>query len=146
MDFPRYPISELELRILRLDGLSMLESQFQDRSLCEHTLSCNHSVVDQRDVEITTLIDDLMTSQSIEGRRDFPDFEMLDVRIAVCGEKDHLECALPKESQRSTPCSEIRPSLTRKADWLQICDHFRANGARDAAQGLSNLFNLCLPE
>ena len=38
------------------------------------------------DVEMTKSMDDLMTSQSIEGRRDFPDFEMLDARIASKGE------------------------------------------------------------
>ena len=31
-----------------------------------------------------------MTSQSREGRRDFPDFEVLDARN-VCVEKDHLQ-------------------------------------------------------
>ena len=34
------------------------------------------------EVEMTRSMDHLMTSQSIEGQRDFPDFEMLDARIA----------------------------------------------------------------
>ena len=35
-----------------------------------------------KEVEMAKSIDDLLTSQSIEGRRHFPDFEMLDARIA----------------------------------------------------------------
>ena len=34
------------------------------------------------EVEIAKSIDDLMTSQSITGRRDFPDYDMLDAIIA----------------------------------------------------------------
>ena len=58
----------------------MLESQFQDRSVCEYTVLSTHNGVDQ--LEKTRSIDDLLTSQSIEGRRDSPDFEMLVARIA----------------------------------------------------------------
>ena len=34
------------------------------------------------EVEIAKSIDDLVTSQSITGRKDFPDFEMRDAKIA----------------------------------------------------------------
>ena len=36
----------------------------------------------RKEVEIAKSIEDLMTSQSITGRRDFSDYEMLDVKIA----------------------------------------------------------------
>ena len=47
------------------------------------------------EVEMARSIHDSRTSQSIEGRRDFPDFEMLDARN-VCVEIDHLQYLFSK--------------------------------------------------
>ena len=48
MQVPRYTVSELHFgEFPRLRRLSMLESQFQDRSVCEHTIPSTRNVVDQ---------------------------------------------------------------------------------------------------
>ena len=65
------------------------------------------------EVSTAKSIHDLVTWQSITWRRFFPDFEMLDAKIASA----LFSSALPKESQcRRAMCSEIRPILTRNAD------------------------------
>ena len=50
------------------------------------------------EVEIAKSIDDRMTLQSTAGRRDFPDYEMLDAKITSSLKKEYLECAFPKVS------------------------------------------------
>ena len=47
--------------------------------MCEHIFSTAHNVVDQRSGDSN--LNRRMTSQSIEGKH-FPDFEMLDAKIA----------------------------------------------------------------
>ena len=64
----------------QISGLSMLEGQFQDRSVREHTCpTLTMSWV--KEVERATSIANLMTSQSIEGKV-FLIFEMLDAKVA----------------------------------------------------------------
>ena len=50
--------------------------------VCESTSTPQLTMSWINEVEMTRSMDHLMTSQSIEGQRDFPDFEMLDARIA----------------------------------------------------------------
>ena len=50
------------------------------------------------EVEMARSIDDLITSQSIEGRIDFPDFEMLHARIASALRKIIFNTSLMGES------------------------------------------------
>ena len=50
-------------------------------------------------MEMARSIDDHMTSQSIEGRRDFFVFEMLDARIASALRKSIFNTSSKKESQ-----------------------------------------------
>ena len=58
-----------------------------------------------KDVEIAKSIDDLMTSRSIQGRRDFPDFEMLDAKRASGLQKitsnPHFRRRVSVEEQRA---------------------------------------------
>ena len=71
------------------------------------------------EVEMAESTDDLMTSQPIEGQRGFPDFEMLDARIASCVEKNHLKYLFQKESQcRRAAISKIQQILEREANCL----------------------------
>ena len=67
-------------KILRPRWLPVLRSQFKYRSVCEHTLPSTHNVVDQRsgDGKINGRLFDVAF---IEGTH-FPDFEMLDAKIA----------------------------------------------------------------
>ena len=50
------------------------------------------------EVEMARSIDDLITSQSIEGRRDFSDFDILDARIASALRKIIFNTSLKGES------------------------------------------------
>ena len=89
-------------------------------------------------------IDDLMTSQSIEGKS-FPDFATLDVRIASALSKIIFNTALKRrvsvEEQRAQKHDRV---LRGRQTAYMIYDHFEASGGFDAAQGLSDLFNICL--
>ena len=88
-----------------------------------------------------------MTSQSIEGRRDFTDFEMLDAKIASGLQKVissvHFRRRVIVEEQRAQKYDRF---FRRRQIAYMIYDHFRATGAHDAAHGLSDLFNVCLHE
>ena len=86
-----------------------------------------------------------MTSQSIEGRRDFTDYEMLDAKIASTLKKASHEFALCKrvsiEEQRAQ--KDDRFLRGRQIAYMTY-EHFRATGAYEAVQGLSDLFNIRL--
>ena len=53
-------------------------STSRPKCVCEYTVPLSWI----NEVEMARSTDDVVTSQSIEERRDFPDFEMLDARIA----------------------------------------------------------------
>ena len=86
-DFSRFPISELDL------GKFPDSVELQSWQVNFKTAVCANSVLPQvtvqriKEAEIAKPIDDLMTSQSITGRRDFPDYEMLDAKIASAWKK-----------------------------------------------------------
>ena len=84
----------------------MLESQLQDRSVRKHIYPWTHYVMVQWSGDGWS-IDDLLTSQSIEGES-FLDFAMLDAKIAS---------ALEKECWR-TASSEIQSILEKEANCL----------------------------
>ena len=98
--------------------------------------------MDQKKTEIANSIDDLLTSQSIEGR-DFPDFEMLDAKVA---------CVLRKilansNFRRGVSVAEQRAQkhdrfLRGRQVANMIYDDFRATGACDTAHDLSDFFNI----
>ena len=81
MDFPRYPISELHL------GKFLDTLEFESSKVNFRTEVCANSEIPQitmywiEEVEIAKSSDDLMTSRSITGREDFPDYKMLDAKI-----------------------------------------------------------------
>ena len=90
MEAPRYAISELHL------GKFPDPDDFQCWSVNFKTEECVSTQYPQlamswiNEVEMARSIDDLVTSQSIGRRRHFPDFEMLDARIAPALRKNHL--------------------------------------------------------
>ena len=68
------------------------------------------------EVEIAKSIDDLMTSQSITGRRDFSHYDMLDAMIAsalnrLLAKHVHFRRRVSVEEQRA---QKIRPVLMRE--------------------------------
>ena len=82
MDYPRYPISEMQLGKFP-DSLEFqcwkvnFKTEVRAKSAVSHITM--HWV---QEVEIAKSIDDLLTSLSVTGRRDFTDCEMLDAMIA----------------------------------------------------------------
>ena len=74
-------------------------------------------------------IDALMTSQSITGRKYFPDYDFLDAMIASTLKKTSRQASsLPKKSKcRRAACSKIRPILTRKTKCLHDLWAFPCN-------------------
>ena len=69
-----------------------------------------------KEAEIAKSIDELVTSRSIAGHSNFPDFDMLDTMIASALEN---AVTLPEKSKcRRAACSEFRPTLTRKTNFV----------------------------
>ena len=101
----------------------MLECQFHDRSVCEYTVLSTHHVVDQRsrdgkinDARIASALKKIIFSTSVEKR----------VKVGDQRGPNHIRF------------------LRKRQVFYMIYDHFQATGAYDAAQGLSDLLNICL--
>ena len=75
MDYLRFPISEMHL-----GGISKLESLKTEG--CAKSAFPHITMHWIKEVEMAKSIDELMTSRSIFGRTDFPDYDMLDAMIA----------------------------------------------------------------
>ena len=109
VELPRNQVSELHF------------DKFPDlRALkCWKTNFKTGTVLWIKDVETTKSVDDLVTSRSMRGYN-FPNFEMLDAKIASALEQDHLESVLQEESQPGrTKRSNTRQISSRKTD----CSH-----------------------
>ena len=133
MEVPRYTISETHVENSQTQAtFNVFQSQSQDRSLCEYTVPSTDNVMERS-------IDDLLTSQSMEGRRDFPDFEMLDARIVSALRKNIFNTSFKREVKVEEQRAQKHDRFLR---WRQIAfmiyDHFEATGAHHAAQGLQN--------
>ena len=94
------------------------------------------------EVEIAKSIDELMASRSIVGRIDFPDFDMLDSMIASALTKllftqIHFRKRVSVEEQRAQKHDRF---LRGRQIAYMILEYFRATGANEAVQGLSDLF------
>ena len=100
-----------------------------------------------KEVEVAKSIDELVTSRSIAGQHNFPDFDMLDAMIdCVSLEEAHqLAVDLPKKSKcRRATSSKFRPILTRKKNAYMIYEYFRATGDYETVQGLADLVSMTL--
>ena len=117
-------------QIPRLRWLSMLESPFQDQSVCEYTVPSTHIVVDKwsGDGKINRRSFDVAANWRAQR---LPDFEMPDARIASALRKIIFN-------------TSFRRRLRGRKIAYTISDHLQATGAYDAAHGLSDLFNICL--
>ena len=97
-----------------------------------------------KEVEVAKWVDDLMTSQSIEGRF-FDDFEMLDAKIASALKEiisnQHFRRRVSVEEHTAQKYDRF---LRGRQIAYTIYDHFRATGAHDAALDLSDIFNVSL--
>ena len=71
-----------------------------------------------KEVEMVDSLEELKSSRSACGKN-FPNFEMLDAKIALCSEQDHPEFPVQEEGQpRGTESPERGPVSTRKTDCL----------------------------
>ena len=99
-----------------------------------------------KEVERAKSIDELMTSRSIVERTDSPDYDMLDATIASALKKlldrhAHFRRRVSVEEQRAQKYDRFFSG--RQIAFL-IYEHFRATGAYEAVEGLSDLFNIRL--
>ena len=97
------------------------------------------------EVETAKSTDDLTTSQSITGRRDFPDYEMLDAKIASALTKLLTSVYFRKRVSAGEQRAQKDDRFLRGKQIAYIIhEYFRATGACQAVQGLSGPFNLRL--
>ena len=145
MDYPRFPISEMHL------GKFLDSSEFQSWKVNFKTEIFSQSAVPHitvrwiKEVEVAKSIDDLVTSQSMKGRADFTDYDMLDAMIASALKKllthVHFWKRVSVEEERAQKYDRF---LQGRPFAHMICEHFRATAACEAVQGLSDLFNIRL--
>ena len=99
-----------------------------------------------KEVEMAESIDELMTSRSIVERSDFPDFDVLDAMIASALKKlldKHVRFRRKVSVEEQRAQKDDRFLLERQIAHMTYW-HFRATGAYEAVQGLSDLFNIRL--
>ena len=142
MQYPRIPFSELHLEKFP-DSMDFQGWKVSFKTeVCLKTANPQITMQWITEVEKAKSIDELKTSQSILGRRDFPDYEMLDVIIVSSLEKlfsSHGKFL--KSKCRRAACSKVRDKFLRgRQIAYMIYDHCRATGAYESVQGLSDLF------
>ena len=98
------------------------------------------------EVEMAKSIDELVTSRSIVGRTDFPDYDMLNAMIASALKKllnthVHFRKRVTVEEQRTQKYDRF---FRGRQIAHMIYEHFRATGAYEAVQGPSDLFDIRL--
>ena len=81
MENPRNQISDLHFVKFPDSSDSQCRKTNFKTEVCSYSGSPTIAILWIKEAEIAKSVVDLMTSQSIEGR-DFPDFEMLDAKIA----------------------------------------------------------------
>ena len=106
----------------------------------------HHSALDQRSWESKIKWRAYDIPIDFFERTDFTDYDMLDAMIAstvkmLLTTHVHFRKRVCVEEQRA---QKGQPILTREA--YCFCDHFRATGAYEAVQGISDLFNVRLPD
>ena len=118
MDYPRFPISELHL------GKFPDSFEFETWEVNFKTDVCANSVLLQitmhwiKEVEKAKSIDCLMTSRSMTGRTDVPNYCTSDAMIASALKKLLTHVHFEKCKCRRATSSVTRPILTRKAHCL----------------------------
>ena len=119
----------------------MLEGKVQTQmSACPSSPS--EAMLWNKEVEMVDSVDDLKSSRSIEGKTHFPNFEMLDARIAV---------ALNKIIQNSYFKKKVSLKAQKEDQFLRgrqvaymMYDSFRVTGAHDTVLGYADLFTITL--
>ena len=139
MDYPRYSISEMHLGHVP-DSLEFRSWKVSFKTkVCAKSAFLHIAMHWIKEVEMAKSTDGLMTSQSITGRRDFVDYEMLDAMIASALQKlvTHVHFRKRVIIPQQHAQKDDRFSRGRHIACM-IHEHFRATGV----QGLSDLFNV----
>ena len=142
MEYPRFPISELHLAKFP-DSIEFESWKVNFKTeVCAKTANPQITMSWITEGEKAKSIDESSTSQSILGRTDFPDCEMLDVMIASALKKilnSHIQFLkrICVEEQRAQKYDRF---LRGRQISYMICDHFHAPRAYESVQGLSDLF------
>ena len=138
LDYPRFPIAELHLGKFP-DSLEFQSWNVNFRTeVYLRTADAQIRIHWIKEVEIAKSIDELMTSRSIVWRTDFLDFDMLDAMIASA-----LKRLLDKHIHFRKRVS-VDEQRAQQYDLFLRGKHFRATGAYEAVQGLSDLFTTSL--
>ena len=146
IDYSRFPISKFHL-VKFPDSMKFqswkinFETEVWSKTAYPHLTL--HWI---KEVEMAKSIDELMTSRSIAGRNDFPDFDMLDAMIAsalkrLLDKHIHFRKRVSVEEQRAQKHDRF---LRGRHIAYMISEYVRATGAHEAAQGLSTLFAINL--
>ena len=122
----------------------MLEDEIQNRSKFLFPFSLGGNVMDQRS-EMVESVDYLESSRSIQGDTHFPNFEMLDARIASALNKiiqdSYFKQKVSLEEQKAQ--KEDRFLRVRQIAHT-IYDYFRVTGARTTVLDYADLFSITL--
>ena len=108
VDYPRFPISEIHLGKFP-DSLEFQSWKVNFKTeVCSKTKDLHLTMHWTIEVEIAKSTDELMTSRSIVGRTDFPDFPVLDAMIGsalkkLLGKHVHFR----NNKCRRAACSEV---------------------------------------
>ena len=120
MEYPRFPISELHLAKFP-DSMEFESWKVNFKTeVCAKTANPQITMSWITEVERAKSIDESSTSQSILGRTDIQDCENAGCNDSVCIEEDSqlAHSILEKNMCRRATCSKIRPTLTRKTDFV----------------------------
>ena len=146
MEYPRFPISELHLAKFP-DSMEFESWKVNFKTeVCAKTANPQITMSWITEVERAKSLDESSTSQSILGRTDIQDCEMLDVMIASALKKilnSHIQFLkrVCVEEQRAQKYDRF---LRGRQISHMICEHFHAPRAYESVQGLSHLFTIRL--
>ena len=97
------------------------------------------------EMEMVDSVDDLKSSRSIQGYTHFPNFEMLDARIASALnkiiQKSHFKKMVSLEEQKAQKAGRF---LRGRQIAYMIYDYFRVIGAHDTVREYADLFSIIL--
>ena len=131
MDYLRFPISQMHLGTF-LDSLEFQIWTVDFKTeVCAKSAFLHITVHRIKEVETAKSIGCLMTSRSITGRRDFPDYEMPGAIIASAFKKPLINCVhfRKRVSVERAACPETRPILTKEADCFHDLWAFSSHGS-----------------
>ena len=141
-----------------MDGQQMSELQFDKfpsppSFLCwkirfkNQVTTCSHFPPDtmlwSNEVEMVDSLDELKSSRSVAGKN-FPNFEMLDAKIASALNKIIQNSHFKKKVSLEEQNAQKEDRFLRGRQIAFMIDHFRVTGARDTVLDYADLFSVLL--